>query len=111
MKRLLPFLLALVCMLTLFGCEKGQAYFNATVLELNDGSVQVRCTDAFHSGIPLHKEFSVSTDVTAADGAPEMAVGDQIRVVFNGEIKESDPIQLGTVFAIYRLDESGEAIP
>lgn len=111
MKRLLPFLLVLVCMLSLFGCEKGQAWFNATVLEVNDGFVQVKCTDAFNSGIPADAEFPVSTDAAAANGVAEMAAGDQIRVVFNGKIIERNPIQLGTVFAIYRLDESGEAVP
>lgn len=29
---------------------------------------------------------------------------------FNGEIMESDPLQLGTVYAIYLLDENGEVI-
>lgn len=111
MKRWLSLLLALVCATTLFGCEKGQAYFNATVLELNDGAVKVKCTDPFNSGIPANEEFSVSTDVADARGVPEMEADDYIRVVFNGEIMESDPLQLGTVFAIYQLDENGEAIP
>lgn len=113
MKRLLSLLLVLVCMMSLFGCgnEKGQVSFNATVLELNDGSVKVKCTDAFNSGISVHEEFSVSTDVVAANGAPEMVVGDHIRVLFNGEIMESDPLQLGTVFAIYLLGENGAVIP
>lgn len=31
-------------------------------------------------------------------------------VTFNGEIMESDPLQLGTVYAIYLLDENGEVI-
>ena len=39
-----------------------------------------------------------------------MKVDDNIRVVFNGEIMESDPMQLGTVYAIYLLDENGEVI-
>lgn len=111
MKRLLSLLLILACMMTLSACEKGQVYFNATVLELNDGSVKVKCTDAFDSGISVNEEFSVSTDVVSAKGAPELVVDDHIRVVFNGEIMESDPLQLGTVFAIYLLDENGEVIP
>lgn len=113
MKRLGALLLALVCMMTLFGCgnEKRQMYFSASVLEINDGFVKVKCTDAFDSGIPVNAEFSVSTDTVAAGGAPKMAVGDPIRVVFNGEIMESEPIQLGIVYAIYLLDENGDAIP
>lgn len=33
--------------------------------------------------------------------------GDHIRIVFDGIIKESYPLQLGNVFAIYLLDEKG----
>ena len=33
------------------------------------------------------------------------------RVVFNGDVMESDPLQIGTVYAIYLLDENGEVIP
>ena len=36
---------------------------------------------------------------------------DNIRVVFNGDVMESDPLQIGTVYAIYLLDENGEVIP
>lgn len=105
-------MLILVCMTALFGCgqEKGQAYFSATVLELNDGSVRVKCTNSYNSGISVHAEVIVSTDVVAANGVPELAVGNPIRVVFNGEILESNPLQLGTVFAIYLLDENGAVI-
>ena len=39
-----------------------------------------------------------------------LAVGDAVRVVFDGLIMESYPIQLGTIFAIYRLDENGGVI-
>ena len=42
---------------------------------------------------------------------PEIKVDDNIRVVFNGEIMESYPLQLGTVYAIYLLDENGDVIP
>ena len=60
--------------------------------------------------MPAGEEFPVTTDVVAGNGAPEMKVDDNIRVVFNGEIMESDPLQLGTVYVIYLLDENGEVI-
>ena len=121
MKKMLSFVMVLACILTLIGCSKepnedssdanGQVYFNATVLELNDGSVKVECTESFDSGILVGEEFSVSMDVVAASGAPELAIDDDIRVMFNGDVMESHPLQIGTVFAIYLLDENGEAIP
>ena len=79
MKRLLTLILALACVLSLSACggePGGQAYFNATVLSVNDGSAELECTERLTSGL----------------------------------IMESYPIQLGTVFAIYLLDENGGVI-
>jgi hypothetical protein len=112
-KKFLSILLIFVYVITLSGCknEAGQAYFNAKVLEVNKGFVNVKCLEEFNSGIPVDEEFSVTTDVVASKGTPEIKVDDNIRVVFNGEIMESYPLQLGTVYAIYLLDENGDVIP
>ena len=83
----------------------------AKVLEVNKEYVDVRCIEAFNSGISVDEEFSVTKDVVSAGGAPELNVDDNIRVVFNGDVMESDPLQIGTVYAIYLLDENGEVIP
>ena len=110
MKRLLPLILALACMLSLSACggePGGQAYFNATVLAVNEGSAELECTDKLTSGISAGERFTISTDTASSGGAPELAVGDAVRVVFDGLIMESYPIQLGTIFAIYLLDENG----
>ena len=111
MKRWLSILAVFGCIVALSGCknenEKGQAYFNAKVLEINKEYVDVRCIEAFNSGISVDEEFSVTKDVVS----PELNVDDNIRVVFNGDVMESDPLQIGTVYAIYLLDENGEAIP
>ena len=115
MKRWLSILAVLGCIVALSGCkngnEAGQAYFNARVLEVNKEYVDVRCIEAFNSGISVDEEFSVTKDVVSAGGAPELNVDDNIRVVFNGDVMESDPLQIGTVYAIYLLDENGEVIP
>ena len=113
MKRWLSFLAVLGCIVALSGCknEAEQAYFNAKVLEVNKEYVDVRCIEAFNSGISVDEEFSVTKDVVSAEGVPELNVDDNIRVVFNGDVMESDPLQIGTVYAIYLLDENGEAIP
>ena len=113
MKRWLSILEVLGCIVALSGCknEAGQAYFNAKVLEVNKEYVDVRCIEAFNSGISVDEEFSVTKDVVSAEGVPELNVDDNIRVVFNGDVMESDPLQIGTVYAIYLLDENGEVIP
>lgn len=91
--------------------ENGQVYFNAVITEINNGSIKVEVTDEMNSGIGMGAEVTVSTSVVSAEGVLELNVGDPIRVVFNGEVRESYPLQLGTVFAIYRIDENGEVCP
>ena len=115
MKRWISVLVVFSCIIALFGCEngtiKGQVSFNAQVLEVNKGYIKVRCVETFNSGISVDEEFSVTTDVVSNSEVPELNVDDNIRVVFNGEIMESYPIQLGTIYAIYLLDENGEVLP
>lgn len=112
-KRWLSVLAVFCCIIALSGCknEAGQAYFNAKVLDVNKESIDVRCIEAFNSGISVDEEFSVTKDVVSTGGAPELNADDNIRVVFNGDVMESSPLQIGTVYAIYLLDENGEVIP
>ena len=60
MKRWLSILAVLGCIVALSGCknENGaeQAYFNAKVLEVNKEYVDVRCIEAFNSGISVRSE-------------------------------------------------------
>ena len=87
--------------------EKEQVYFDATVLEVKKKSIKVKCSESFDSGIPVDEEFSVTTNTVESGELPDLNAGDHIRIVFDGIIKESYPLQLGNVFAIYLLDENG----
>ena len=87
--------------------EKEQVYFDATVLEVKKKSIKVKCSESFDSGIPVDEEFSVTTNIVEGGELPDLNAGDHIRIVFDGIIKESYPLQLGNVFAIYLLDENG----
>ena len=87
--------------------EKEQVYFDATVLEVKKKSIKVKCSESFDSGIPVDEEFSVTTNLVESGELPDLNAGDHIRIVFDGIIKESYPLQLGNVFAIYLLDENG----
>lgn len=88
--------------------EKEQVYFDATVLEVKKKSIKVKCSESFDSGIPVDEEFSVTTNRVESGELPDLNAGDHIRIVFDGIIKESYPLQLGNVFAIYLLDENGD---
>lgn len=87
--------------------EKEQVYFDATVLEIKKKSIKVKCSESFDSGIPVDEEFSVTTNRVESGELPDLNAGDHIRIAFDGIIKESYPLQLGNVFAIYLLDENG----
>ena len=87
--------------------EKEQVYFDATVLVVKKKSIKVKCSESFDSGIPVDEEFSVTTNRVESGELPDLNAGDHIRIVFDGIIKESYPLQLGNVFAIYLLDENG----
>lgn len=106
MKRIMALILTLLCMLTAAGCgetepqEHAQAYFTAKILIVNENNVYVKLTDKGTSGISVGEEFYVTKNVSAQDGCPELAVGDFIKVYFNGEVMETYPLQLGKVFSI-----------
>lgn len=86
--------------------EKEQVYFDATVLEVKKKSIKVKCSESFDSGIPVDEEFSVTTNRVESGELPDLNAGDHIRIAFDSIIKESYPLQLGKVFAIYLLDEN-----
>lgn len=51
-------------------------------------------------GYPNAEEYCVSLNVENKDSYTTVAVGDEVIVYHNGEIAESDPLQINTVYAI-----------
>ena len=88
----------------------GQGYFNATVIEVSDSSILVKCTDSFLDEIPVGSEVQVSTNTRSGEKVPEVEIGDNIRVLYIGEGTERNPYVLGDVISIFMVDENGEAI-
>lgn len=82
----------------------GNPYFNATVLEVRESSVLVEPfadTDEYKSS----DKINVSLDVISTNPVPKLKKGDEIRIVYGGEISETYPANIYHVFAIYSLDE------
>lgn len=82
----------------------GNPYFNATVLEVKESSVLVEPfadTEEYKSC----SKINVSLDVISTNPVPPLQKGDEIRIVYNGEISEAYPASIHHVFAIYSLDE------
>ncbi len=109
MKKFAAFVLALVLAVGLVACgSKGEEnppvnddrFFDAEVVEIRDGTALVKPIGG--KDAPLEGEVVISTN---AKQVPEMQAGTRIRVMFGGEIAETDPPQIDVVFAIYLLDE------
>lgn len=79
-------------------------FFNATVLEVNGRNILVEPFEGEDERRSASQIY-VSTDVISTIPVPELKKGDEIRIVYNGEIQETFPAQISKVFAIYPIDE------
>ena len=79
-------------------------FFNATVLEVNERNILVEPLEGEDERRSASQIY-VSTDVISTIPVPELKKGDEVRIVYNGEIQETYPAQISKVFAIYSLDE------
>ena len=87
----------------------GQDYFNGEVLAVHEGFLAVECLDVTTGAVNEGAEVHVPRKVHSTNVVPDVKVGDEIRVVFTN-VMETYPLQLGTVWAIYALDEDGNVI-
>lgn len=106
MKKLITFVLALVCVLGLVGCNtKSMDYIienkpNVTgiVQEVHNDYVIMYSDTA--DGYPNGSEWQISLDVENKDSYTDLSVGDEIVVYHDGNVMETDPLKVGTVYAI-----------
>lgn len=90
--------------------ENGESFFSAEVQETGERTFLARVTDSGNCALPADSAVQVSREVLSADGCPTLTPGQPVRVVFNGEVLETDPLQLGRVFAVYRMDSEGHCV-
>lgn len=91
------------------GISKINPVFQATVLEVHEKSVLVEPLE----GEEIRKsadKISVSLDFVSTKEVLKLEEGIRVSIVYNGDIMESYPAQIKTVFAIYLVDENGEVI-
>lgn len=119
MKRYLSIILSILCILLFIGCGKNvehetetpsQDYFNAIVLEIKNGVVLAECTECESGAISVGSQVSVNLDTVSSEEIPLLVVGDTIRVVYIGEVMESDPLKLQEVLSIFWVDPNGEIV-
>ena len=99
MKKALALILALVCLLTLAGCDRRSMNY----IIQNAPSIQGIVTDTIDTAILIKNpdgEYWVSLDVENGDSMTHFSVGDEVVVYFDGNIAETYPMQITTVYAI-----------
>lgn len=84
-------------------------FFNAEVLEVSAGRILVK-PDSDSNEIKSADKISVSLDVISTIPVPAVKVGDRVRVIYNGEIAETYPVQINKAFVIYLLSDDGKVL-
>ena len=99
MKKLIVFVLAIVCVFGLVGCNNRSMHYiienepsiTGIVKETNDTSILIENEDG---------EYWVSLNVEITDSMTHFSIGDEVVVYYDGNIAESYPMQINTVYAI-----------
>ncbi len=117
MKKWLLVILALTAIVGLVACNKkdagepdsltGQDYFNAKVTQVNDSFILAEVTENVSGAISVGTEVSISKKNISSEPYPELVVGDNIRVVYAGEVLEKDPPGFQQIISVFKLDENG----
>ena len=110
MKKLIALVLALICVLSLAGCNnKSLNYIIA-----NEPSITGTIKDTNDTSILIENEtgeYWVSLNAENEDGiySPIM-VGDEVSVYYDGTIAESYPMQINTVYAILLIEPADRSV-
>lgn len=105
MKRLIILVSLLICVLGLAGCNNKSMNYIIENEPSIVGIVEEVCDNYIivyieNEGYPNGASCKVSLDVENTDSFTDVSVGDEVVVYYNGEIAESDPLQINEVFAI-----------
>ena len=106
MKKLTALVLAVACALSLVGCNtKSMNYIvenrpsvTGTVEEVYSDYIIMYSDTA--DGYPNGSKWQISLNTENKDSYTDLSVGDEIVVYHDGNIMETDPLKVGTVYAI-----------
>ena len=106
MKKYIALVLALVCVLGLVGCNtKSMNYIIENkpsvigVVEEVHNDYVIMYSHTAH-GYPNGSKWQISFNVENKDSYTDISVGDEIVVYHDGNVMETDPLKVGTVYAI-----------
>ena len=106
MKRFISLILSLTFVLVLAGCNnrsmnyiiENEPSVVGVVEEVHDDYVIMYSETA--EGYPNGSRWSISLTVESKDSYEDPVVGDEIVVYYDGNVMETDPLKVGTVYAI-----------
>lgn len=106
MKKLIGFVLTLVCVLAMAGCNNNsmddiianKPSVTGIVEEVH-GDYIIMYSDSAE-GYPNGSRWSISLDAENKDSYTDLVVGDEIVVYHDGNVMETEPLKVGTVHAI-----------
>ena len=106
MKKWMEFILAMVCVLSMAGCNnKSMDYIIENkpsvtgIVEEVHGDYIIMYSDSAE-GYPNGSRWSISLEVENKDSYTDLVVGDEIVVYHDGNVMETEPLQVGTIHAI-----------
>ena len=109
--KLLVFLvLTAACLTVLTSCgvqaEHGrEKIFDATVISLDGSTITLA---------PFIDESEYTTAdkivISGGENVPVLRLGDQVRISYDGTIRETYPASLGNIYGVYLLDNTGKVI-
>lgn len=105
MKRFLCLFLTLAVLFSLNACggeTADRVTFQATVLEADESGFLV---EPVAGSAELNSSDRIIIPMTTMESSHEPEVGDTLEIVYNGDIAESYPAQINTVYSIRVVEE------
>ena len=114
MKKWIVWCLASSLLLGLMGCGSKDAAVPYKDCPSVTGTVEAVAQDflhlytADHPGYPYGAQWEIPLGTAEAGPVPALKPGDTVTVYFDGNIMESDPLQVGEVYGIVRASAPPE---
>ena len=113
MKKLISILLISACVIAICACQKKpegpldteNPYFTGKVIGIEeDGKCLMEVTDTGNGNFYVGEKIIVNTNVK---DCPKYAVGDHLRISFDGKVALSLPGQVLNVYSVVKTDADG----
>ena len=114
MKKLISVLLVSVCLVAICACQKQanasgeldtkNPYFTGKVIEIEERGCLMEVTHTGNGNFYVGERIIVNTNIK---DCPKYAVGDHLRISFDGKVALSLPGQVLNVYSVVKTDANG----